>query len=150
MTKIKLSSPDLTQFPPRSPRVTLGGYVHLPRLIDKARATLAGKNGEYSYNCALDGHFFAFTGIAPKAMLAEVKRARNDSEVLVWVRKKAKRLPSEVAAWSAWMTARAPGGTKGHEWFGESIKAAARERDDICGFFDLLDMDDYASFGGKP
>ena len=34
---------DLTQHPPRSPRVRLGGLVILPRMIDKARATKAGK-----------------------------------------------------------------------------------------------------------
>jgi len=47
-------SPDLTQSPPRSPRVRLGGFAHLPRLIDKARATLAGTNGEYNYDCGMD------------------------------------------------------------------------------------------------
>ena len=55
---LNLSAPDLTQFPPRSGRVKLGGYVHLPRLLDKARASLTGKAGEYHYNCALDQHFF--------------------------------------------------------------------------------------------
>jgi len=34
---------DLTQRPPRSPRLTLGGYVILPRMLDKGRAQLAGK-----------------------------------------------------------------------------------------------------------
>jgi hypothetical protein len=29
------------------------------------------------------------------------------------------------------------------------IKTAAEGRDDIFGFFDLLDLDDYVSFGGK-
>ncbi len=38
---------DLTQRPPRSPRVRLGGYAILPRLLDKCRALLAGKVGEY-------------------------------------------------------------------------------------------------------
>ena len=35
--------PDLTQHPPRSPRVRLGGFAHLPRLLDKARAFAAGR-----------------------------------------------------------------------------------------------------------
>ena len=35
---LNLSAPNLTRHPPRSPRTRLGGYVHLPRLIDKARA----------------------------------------------------------------------------------------------------------------
>ncbi|MEJ1973364.1 MAG: DUF5069 domain-containing protein [Lacunisphaera sp.] len=40
---INLFAPDLTRHPPRSPRTRLGGFVHLPRLIDKARAVVTGK-----------------------------------------------------------------------------------------------------------
>ena len=42
---------DLTLRPPRSPRCRLGGYALLPRMLDKGRATLAGKNGDYHYAC---------------------------------------------------------------------------------------------------
>ena len=38
---------DLTQRPPRSHRVRLGGYVMLPRILDKGRALNAGKIGVY-------------------------------------------------------------------------------------------------------
>lgn len=144
-----LSNPDLTQHPPRSPRVMLGGFVHLPRLLDKARATAAGKNGEYKYNCPLDHHFFAFTAIGHEEFMAEVRQGRSDSEMIAWVRDHTKRLPCEVAAFSAWLSRHAPGGAPGHEWFGESIKAGAPDRDDVPGFFDLLDLDDYVSFGGR-
>ena len=34
---------DLTQRPPRSMRARLGGFVLLPRILDKGRAKLAGK-----------------------------------------------------------------------------------------------------------
>jgi hypothetical protein len=143
------ANPDLSQHPPRSPRVQLGGYVHLPRLLDKARATVAGKAGEYHYNCPMDQNFFEFTGIGHEAVLAEVKKGLGDSEMLAWVRANTKRLPSEIASWSLWMRTCAPGRSPGHEWFGEVIKASAPDRDDIFGFFDLLDMDDYVTFGGK-
>jgi hypothetical protein len=145
-----LSTPDLTQHPPRSGRVRLGGFVHLPRLLDKARASLAGQIGEYHYNCPLDQHFFKFTGISHEALLEEVKLGRSDSEMIAWVRARAPRLPSEVQAWSLWMAAHGPGGSGGHEWFGEVIKANAADRDDVQSFFDLLDLDDFVSFGGKP
>jgi hypothetical protein len=147
---INLSKPDLTKFPPRSPRVQLGGYVHLPRLLDKARATLAGKQGEYHYNCPLDQHFFTFTGIKPKALLAELKKGRSDSQMLKWIRKHTKRHASEIAGWCTWMRGHAPGGPEGHEWIAGIVKKSGGSRDDVYGFFDLLDMDDYASFGGKP
>ena len=45
---MSLPTIDLTKQAPRSPRVRLGGYVILPRMLDKGRATLAGKNGEYT------------------------------------------------------------------------------------------------------
>src|SRR3546814_15025784 len=50
-----------SDLPPRGPRVRLGGLVLLPRVLDKCRATIAGKNGEYNFNCPLDQRFFAFT-----------------------------------------------------------------------------------------
>jgi hypothetical protein len=146
---INLSAPDLTQHPPRSPRAQLGGYVHLPRLLDKARAHLAGKAGEYHFNCPLDQHFFKFTGIDHEAALAEIKRGGSDTEFLAWVRKHTHRLPSEIAAWSLWMRTHAPGGHEGHAWISGVVKGDAAERDDIFGFFDLLDLDDYVSYGGK-
>jgi hypothetical protein len=45
---------DLTQRPPRSFRVRLGNYVILARMLDKGRATLVRKNGEYNYNSTTD------------------------------------------------------------------------------------------------
>jgi hypothetical protein len=146
---LNLSSPDLTQHPPRSSRVRLGGFGHLPRLLDKARATVSGKNGDYHYNCPLDKNFFAFTGIDHEALLAQVKAGKSDSEMLAWVRGATKRLPSEIAAWTSWLDTHGPGGSPGHAWMSESIAKAAKDRDDIRSFADLLDLDDYVTFGGK-
>jgi hypothetical protein len=146
---INYSAPDLTIHPPRSVRVRLGGYAHLPRLLDKARATIAGKNAGYHYNCPMDRNFFDFTGLDHEAFLAELKQGRSDTQMLAYVRAKVKRLPSEVYAWSAWLEQHGPGGAAGHEWIAESVKAAAADRDDIRSFADLLDLDDYVSYGGK-
>jgi len=52
--KIQTSFIDLTERPPRSFRVRLGNYVILARMLDKGRATLAKKNGEYKYNSGTD------------------------------------------------------------------------------------------------
>jgi hypothetical protein len=146
---IKLHKPDLTKFPPRSLRVRLGGYAHLPRLLDKARAHLHGKAGEYHYNCPLDQHFFAFTGISHKKALVAIKAAKSDTEFLAWVNKNTKRQHSEVAAWSAWIEQHGPGGKDGHEWISGRIKALAAKRTDVRSFAELLDLDDYVSYGGK-
>jgi hypothetical protein len=51
---------DLTERPPRSFRLRLGGLVILARMLDKGRATLAKKNGEYNYNSPTDQHLVQF------------------------------------------------------------------------------------------
>ena len=144
-----LHTPDLTKFPPRSPRVRLGGYVILPRCLDKGRATLTGKNGEYHYACPLDEGFLDFAGIDPKALKKEL--TKNDTEVLEWIEKHAKhkRTAPEIAAWSAWQEQRSPDNPDSREYFNGLHKAGAPKRTDITTWFDVLDMDDFASYGGK-
>ncbi|MSU22360.1 MAG: DUF5069 domain-containing protein [Opitutus sp.] len=146
---VNLSAPDLTQHPPRSVRVRLGGYAHLARLLDKARAVLAGKAGEFNYNCPIDERFFAFTGINQKTMLAAIKTGKTDVQMLKWVNAKSKRTAPEVIAWSAWFEQAGPGGAEGHEWIASVLNKHHSSRDDIRAFADLLDLDDYLSFGGK-
>lgn len=148
---IDYAKPDLTQHPPRSPRVRLGGFAHLPRLLDKARAHLAGTLGDYHYNCPLDKLFFTFTGIDPDALLAEVAKGASDTAMLKWVlaNAPAKRSAAEIAAWSAWLEQHGPGSADGHEWVASVVRSAGPERDDVRSFFEILDLDDYASFGGR-
>jgi hypothetical protein len=144
-----LSAPDFTVHPPRSVRVRLGGYAHLPRLLDKARAVIAGKGGDYHYDCPLDKLFFTFTNIDSEAMLAEIKTGKTDLEMLAWIEARAKRLPHEVVAWSTWAEQVGPGGKEGHEWIASVLGERTSERDDIRSYADLLDHDDYLSSGGK-
>ena len=144
-----LNQPDLTQFPPRSPRVRLGGYVILPRCLDKGRATLAGKNGEYHYACPLDQGFLEFVGIDPEALKNQLNK--SDTEVLEWINQNAKhkRTMPEILAWSAWQEQSAPDNLESREHFNEIHKTAGPKREDIATWFDVLDLDDYVSFGGK-
>src|SRR5882672_751871 len=81
---VNYSAPDLTRHPPRSVRTRLGGFAHFPRLIDKAPATVAGTNGDYHYDCPIDGHFWAFTGIKSTAFMKEVKAGKADGELLAY------------------------------------------------------------------
>jgi Domain of unknown function (DUF5069) len=144
-----LNTPDLTKFPPRSPRVRLGGYAILPRCLDKGRATLAGKNGEYHYACPLDQRFLEFTGIDPEALKKQL--GKSDTEVLEWITANAKnkRTMPEIIAWSAWQDDLAPNNPDSRDFVNGLHKAGAPKRTDIIGWFDVLDMDDYVSFGGK-
>ena len=145
------SAPDLTKFPPRSPRARLGGFAHFPRLIDKARATIAGTNGDYHYDCPVDHHFWEFTGIKPTPFLKEIKSGKGDGELLAYVLANAmpKRSGSEVAAWSTWFEGRAPSAVGGREFFNGVHQKNAPQREDIGTWFDWLELDDYVTFGGK-
>jgi len=143
--------PDLTQHPPRSPRVRLGGFAHLPRLLDKARAFAAGKQGLYEYGAMMDRHFFAFTGIDKDAFLAEVGKGGSDTEMLRWVlaAMRPARQPSEIKAWADWYESLGPANAKGHSWMGGKIGENGPAREDIRTYCEHLDLDDYASFGGR-
>lgn len=147
---VAMNAPNLTQRPPRSPRVRLGGYTILPRLLDKARATLAGTNGDYIYNNPNDGHFFRFTGLTPEALLAQVKTGAGDWDMLLWVNEHAplKRTALEIQQWSDWTETIAFNDIEMREWFTDQIKRLNPAREDLRGTFDYLDLDDYVSFGG--
>ncbi len=145
--------PDLTQRPPRSPRERLGGYVLLPRILDKGRASVAGKIGEYRYGAkSMDRHFFKFAGLEPEALTKEITKGGGDGELLAWIQANAKhqRQPWEIAAWSEYHLRRTP--DSDHETltdFADAVKKFNPLREDINTWFDLLDLDDYCSFGGK-
>lgn len=143
-------SPDLTRRPPRSPRVRLGGYVVLPRIIDKARAHLAGQLGEYKWNNPLDQRLFTFLGVTPEAFLAAVQAAPSDSAMLAWVNATARKQDWEIAAWSEWIEHLSPGDARRHTVWVEEITRLCPQRDDIRTIFDRLDMDDHVTFGGAP
>ena len=149
---ISYAAPDLTQHPPRSPRVRLGGYAILPRILDKTRAVIAGKGGEYKFNNPLDKRLFTFAGIDADAFLAAVKTGLSDTEMLAWFNQNSahKRTDFEIATWSDWVTNLAPGDAFRHEIFAEIIKEKAPGREDIRTLFDRLDLDDYLTFGGRP
>jgi len=143
---------DLTQRPPRSPRVRLGGFAILPRILDKGRATLAGTPGEYTYGCPLDMRFFQFIGLEPDALKQQLSAGLPDGEILSWITRNAspKRNESEIKAWSDWQEQRVPTTPESRSFFNEIHAKVAPHREDIGTWFDLLDLDDYASFGGQP
>lgn len=146
-----IQSFDLTKQPPRSPRVRLGGYVILPRCLDKGRATLNGKNGEYHFDCPMDQHFLEFAGVNAEALKKELAAGKGDGEILEWIQANAKhkRTPFEIAAWSAFHDQRGPSDIEGRQYFHETHNKIGPKREDISTWFDMLDLDDYVSFGGK-
>ncbi len=134
-------------------RVRLGGYALLPRMLDKCRAQLVGKNGAFHYNCPLDQHLINFLGIDPEALKAEVATGKGDGELLEWIEANAqhKRAPWEIAQWSDFQERRGPDSDP--ETLGYFVKALGEftsTRPDIRTWAELLDLDDYCTFGGKP
>ena len=115
------NAPDLTQHPPRSPRVRLGGFVILPRMLDKGRATVAGKHGEYHYDCPMDQRFLEFVGVKADALKKQLAAGKGDTEILQWIQKNAKHKPTEpeILAWSAYQEQRAPADTDSRQFFHE-------------------------------
>ena len=143
---------DLTQRPPRSMRSRLGGFVLLPRILDKGRAKLAGKNGEYNYNSPTDQHLVRFLGLDLEALLNELATGKADGEILEWVQAHAKtpRDPWEIEAWSAYMEKRGPDSdAETLSGFAEYVGQHSKTREDIKTWFDAVDLDDFVSFGGK-
>ncbi len=147
------SAPDLTQRPPRSPRVRLGGYVLLARILDKGRAAKAGQLGEYKYNNPLDHHWFRFTGITAEQLQEQIAAGKGDGEILQWVEANApaKRTPWEIQQWSAYHNERGPDSdAETLAFFAKAVGELSATREDVRTWFDYLDLDDHVTFGGQP
>ncbi len=146
-----ITGPDLTKSSPRSPRVRLGGFVILPRLLDKGRATIAAKNGSYNFNCPMDRRFFDYVGINANTLMNQLACGKSDGAVLGWIHKTAsqKRNPQEIAGWSLLEEQRAPLDVESRKYFNDIHLQAAPNRLDIMTWFELLDLDDYVTFGGN-
>jgi hypothetical protein len=143
---------DLTQRPPRSLRVRLGNYVILARMLDKGRAALAKKNGEYNYNSGTDQHLVSFLGFDPDALLKELAAGKGDGEILEWVQAHSKtpRAPWEIEAWSAFMEKRGPDSdAETLALFAGYLGKFSKTREDVKTWFEAIELDDYVSFGGK-
>ena len=149
-----LSAPDLTQRPPRSPRCRLGGLVSLPRLLDKGRADVAGKLGEFKYDAPLDQHLINFLGLDIAALRTQLATGDGDGEMLAWVIANAKHPRSawEIEQWSEFFLRRAPGSdAETLDFLKQRLgEFGAQMREDIHTWFDLVDLDDHLTFGGKP
>jgi hypothetical protein len=146
-----MNAPDLTKHAPRSIRARLGGFVILPRMLDKGRAQLAGTNGDYRYNCPLDQHFLGFVGVDGALLLEQLGLGKGDGEILQWILAHAthKRSALEIGHWSTFQEGRGPTSVEQRQWFQELHQQIGPDREDIGSWADLLDLDDHVSFGGK-
>jgi len=120
-------------------------------MLDKGRAAIEGVVGEYKYACPLDQQFLNFVGIDPEALKQQLAAGKGDGEILEWINANAKhqRSEPEISAWTCYQERRAPGAVELREFFHGIHKQIAPHRTDIGTWADLLDLDDYVSFGGK-
>lgn len=133
---------DLTKEYPRSPRERIGGYVHLARMIDKARAKACGTLGEYIYPCPLDESLLSFLGIDAETFLQAVKD-RDDPQVLAWLDRNTKRPGDEaVEKWNRAFLDRKPQDRGSMEHFIKLRDKVAPNRTDITTWVDLLDLEE--------
>jgi quercetin dioxygenase-like cupin family protein len=82
---------------PRGLSEELEGYAWLPRMLDKARASLAGTAGQYQFGCPVDHTCMARLGITPELVLDLAARHSDDHAVLDALR--AHGIPSAAEAW---------------------------------------------------
>ena len=90
-------------------------------------------------------------GSTPTPSSSNSPPAGGDGEILDWIlaNGKNKHSDAEVLGWSAHQEQRVPTDPDTRNFFNDIHAKAAPQREDIATWFDLLDVDDYVSFGGK-
>ena len=138
---------DLTQEPPRSPRIRLGGYVIIARTIDKCRALLAGNIGEYHFDCPLDNFLFGFKGVTGDDFKAKAATGASDADLVEWVDAHGiAKTPEEIKEWSDKMEAVNPYlDPEKRDWFVEQVTPLGLDPATTT-LFTWLEADDKASY----
>ena len=131
-----------TKFP-RSMRVTVDGYVHLARMIDKCRAVLAGTEGEYIYPCPMDDRLMEFAGITAEQFTAAVRDNPTDPGVIQWFNRMAKpHTQAELEEWNRMMLSRGPTTPEKQVSFNKYLDAVDPSRTDLTSWADLQDLEE--------
>ena len=127
---------------PRSSKELLGGYVHLARMIDKARAREAGINGEYVYACPLDKALLEFLELSEQDF-AYAAKTRTDELILDWIAVHGRpRSKKQIELWNKQMLERAPDDEAKWAYFKKVRDAIDPTRTDIRTWIDLLDLEE--------
>jgi hypothetical protein len=130
---------------PRSPYQKLGGYVHLPRLIDKAKLHRKGLLNGYNYKTVgFDKHLLAFLKLDPDAFEEAAHRLDDDDAIVHWIKEHgARHSPEAVEEWNQVMASRHPDTAAKKARFLHFLKeAGGAGRKDIQTYFDLIEFDE--------
>jgi hypothetical protein len=128
---------------PRSPYAKLGGYVHLARLIDKAKLHRRGLLNGYNYKTiGFDKHLLAFLKLDGDEFEEAVNRLEQDEQILKWVHANGTSHSAEaVKQWNAAMISRYPDTPAKKARFAQFLKeAGGAGRKDIQTYFDLIEF----------
>jgi hypothetical protein len=131
---------------PRSPRETMGGWVYLPRFIDKIRLHLAGKlSADYADNFTkgFDGLWLKASGLTAEQFIGVVKNSITDGEVCDWVRQNVKRSAEEKATFNNYVLNRGNDADDTKARLKQrKEQAGITHRDDVKTFVDLIEADE--------
>ena len=153
--KTPIENRDLTKQAPHSPRERFGGFAIIGRTIDKCRASLTEKLGEYHYDCPLDNQLFSFKGINGAQFQNVVSAAKNYEDVAEWLQANGTpKTPEEIEAWSDTAESTslkdvfADHSDEDRKGVQESCRKAGLDYE-TASLFDWLEADDRASFPKK-
>ena len=130
---------------PRSPYERLLGYVHLPRLIDKARFHRRGQLDGYNYKTlGFDKHLLTFLTIDPETFEEVANTLQTDEAIAEWVLKNGVRhSPEQIEEWNQQMISRHPDTAEKRARFKFFLKQSGGEsRPEVKTYFDLIELDE--------
>ncbi len=101
--RLQALAKDLTKDFPRSPHETVGGFVVAARALDKCRSFLAGKLGEYKFDCPLDNQLFDFAGVTAEEFKEVVDSGADDDAVGQWLHEQSGHADNAIKLWNMQM-----------------------------------------------
>ena len=127
---------------PRSPNEKIAGLVHLPRMIDKARASRQNTLGEYIFPCPLDEMILQFVG-ADSGEFTEIVNSESEEQVAAWVKEKCQQHDAESfnKINQALLNTR-PGDPEALEKFKKIRNGIDPSRTDINNWVALIDLEE--------
>lgn len=138
----KINALDLRKDFPASPREISGGFAHLARMRDKARATAAGTVGDYRYFCPLDQALLEFVQISREEFYEAAQKMENE-ELSRWFREKgSKHSEEEIRKWNQAFLSKRPETPEKKAYFLETRNKINPKRTDVETWADLLDLEE--------
>ena len=141
---------DLTKKPPRSARAKdVAGIFGAARMADKARATQAGKNGDYRYgeDSGQDRIILAFLKVSADDFLEAAVKNPNDCELAEWALEKSRVQQQEIDDFNRAMVNRGAEDAEAQAYLESRIREIDPSRTDISTWAELQDLDDERNFG---